>query len=80
MFEYKGYHFTPSRRLPKSWDLYKITKHTRTCDIGLSNYGGDGFDYAEFYEKSTDKEADIFLCEETGKEYIPSQNQLFLFV
>ena len=81
IFEYMGFHFKPARKLTKSWDLFKITRHTKRGDLGLHNYtGGKGWNYKRFYEKSTDKMSDTFICIETDKEYIPAENELFLFV
>ena len=34
------------------------------------------YSYAEFYAASTDKTADIFLCLENQKEYIPCEHEL----
>ena len=36
--------------------------------------------YEEFYKKSSDKEADLFLCLENGLIYIPGENELFLYI
>ena len=42
--------------------------------------GGNGWSYEEFYKKSSDKEADLFLCLENGLIYIPGENELFLYI
>ena len=35
------------------------------------------YDYKDFYTFSTDKECDIFRCEENGLLYVPGKNELF---
>ena len=37
------------------------------------------FDYRGFYAVSTDKECDIFRCEENGLLYVPGKNELFIY-
>lgn len=80
-FEYGGSHFTPVRQFKKSeGDFHDIARrqfsdHT----LGLSTYDWQKhpYSYADFYAASTDKECDIFRCEETGLLYVPGENELF---
>ena len=37
------------------------------------------YSYENFYEASGDSEADIFMCIENNKIYIPGENELFLY-
>lgn len=37
------------------------------------------YDYEAFYKASTDKDCDLFRCEENGKIYVPGKNELFLY-
>ena len=37
------------------------------------------YDYKDFYTVSTDKECDIFRCEENGLLYVPGKNELFIY-
>lgn len=49
--------------------------------VGLNNYHKDnvGWSYVAFYAAAgeTDKKTDIFRCLETGKLYVPAENELF---
>ena len=37
------------------------------------------YDYKGFYAISTDKECDVFRCEENGLLYVPGKNELFIY-
>ena len=80
-FEYKGYHFTPERKLPASMTFEQIArKQVSHNSLNLHNYeGGNGRSYEDFYKSSTEKEYGLFRCEETGLMYIPGLNELFLY-
>lgn len=80
-FRYKNYHFEPYGKLPEKMGFYELSKRIRSDkSLNFRNYeDGDGWNYREFYEKSSDKEADLFRCIENGKIYIPAENELFLF-
>lgn len=82
-FEYMGYHFTPSRKLPQSMTFEQIMSKTARSDIDLYNSnqgkGGKDWDYDEFYSASGNSDADLFVCQENGKTYIPCLNELFLY-
>lgn len=86
-FAYQGYHFTPHRRF-KKWekeislrDLSRYLSSDR--ELGMSNYDDERskVDYGiqDFYKASTDKNCDIFRCVETGKLYIPGDNELYIY-
>ena len=86
-FEYGGYHFTPVRQFRKGeiekhlagdsrpWkmDAHYAMRNMRTDrSIQLPQYT-----YSGFFAAATDKDCDIFRCEETGRLYVPGQNELF---
>lgn len=81
-FEYAGYHFIPQGRfLKEENDFFRITKRLLSnTELGLCNKGYPGckkpYTHKGFYEASTDKKSDIFLCVETEKLYVPCQYEL----
>jgi len=82
-FKYQGYHFKPLRQFTKKdGDFYDIARRLRRdAELGMmeADYAGKQkhpYSYKEFYDASPDKEADIFLCLENQKEYIPCQHEL----
>ena len=82
-FEYGGYHFTPIRKFhKKEGDFFAISKRLASDpNLGLCTYQERQkvpFDYRGFYAVSTDKECDIFRCEENGLLYVPGKTN-FLF-
>ena len=82
-FEYGGYHFTPIRKFhKKEGDFFAISKRLASDpNLGLCTYQDRQkapYDYKDFYTVSTDKECDIFRCEENGLLYVPGKNE-FLF-
>ncbi len=83
VFEYQGYHFKPKRQFdPKTEDFFSVTRNLRSdAALGLfaADYNGKQkkqYSYEEFYKASTNKKADIFLCIENGKEYVPCGYEL----
>ncbi len=86
-FEYGGYHFTPERQLTQSESsLSSISKHQRIdtelgfCKEDYAYESKFGYSYESFYEAATEKEFDLFRCEENGKLYIPCENDLQEYV
>lgn len=82
-FLYQGFHFKPNGQFPKQENtLYKIVRHLKRDDeLGIREDGYYGkakhpYSYEEFYQASPVKDADIFLCLETQKEYVPCQHDL----
>ena len=79
--EYGGNHFTPVRQFRKSeGDFHDITRRQfsdRTLGLSTYEWQKNPYSYADFYAASTDKECDIFRCEETGLLYVPGENELF---
>lgn len=70
-FEYGGYHFTPIRKFhKKEGDFFAISKRLASdFNLGLCTYQDRQkapYDYKDFYTVATDKECDIFRCEENG--------------
>lgn len=83
-FEYGGYHFTPIRKFyKKEGDFFAISKRLASDpNLGLCTYQERQkvpFDYRGFYAVSTDKECDIFRCEENSLLYVPGKNELFIY-
>ena len=83
-FEYGGYHFTPIRKFhKKEGDFFAISKRLASDpNLGLCTYQDRQkapYDYKDFYTVSTDKECDIFRCEENGLLYVPGKNELFIY-
>lgn len=82
-FEYGGYHFTPIRKFhKKEGDFFAISKRLASDpNLGLCTYQDRQkapYDYKDFYTVSTDKECDIFRCEENGLLYV-QEKMNFLF-
>ena len=73
-FEYGGYHFTPIRKFhKKEGDFFAISKRLASDpNLGLCTYQDRQkapYDYKGFYTVATDKECDVFRCEENGLLY-----------
>ena len=83
-FEYGGYHFTPIRKFyKKEGDFFAISKRLASDpNLGLCTYQDRQkapYDYKGFYTVATDKECDVFRCEENGLLYVPGKNELFIY-
>lgn len=83
-FAYGGYHFTPIRQFRKDeGDFFAISRRLESdMVLGFSTYPERQkfrYDYEAFYKASTDKDCDLFRCEENGKIYVPGKNELFLY-
>lgn len=77
MFEYGGFHFIPYSAFKKSNDFHSITKRLwSNNELGLSVYNSN-YNHKSFYDSATDKKCDVFKCVETGKLYVPCNNELF---
>lgn len=62
-------------------DLAFMLPLTQDLELGFSKYNwhkGDAYDYDAFYE-AANSDMDIFLCVQTGKYYIPSDNELLIY-
>ncbi len=86
-FEYGGYHFTPERQLTrKESSLSSISKRQRIdtelgfCKKGYAYESKFDYSYDGFYNAATEKDFDLFRCEENGKLYIPCANDLQEYV
>ena len=83
-FEYGGFHFTPVRQFARNeGDFFAISRRLESApQLGLCTYQDRQkapYGYDGFYAASTDKDCDIFRCEETGRLYVPGQNELFIY-
>jgi len=81
VFEYQGYHFEPVGILPQGLEGEELVNQTRgNTELHLTTYEREDdilYSYAGFYEASGSSKADIFRCMETGRNYIPGENELF---
>ena len=88
IFEFGGYHFKPERQFrkgevdkhldgdsrPDKMDAQYATRNMHGSDIKLPDYS-----HTAFYAASKGNDADIFRCLETGKLYVPHENELFRY-
>ena len=81
IFEYQGYHFEAVGVLPQGLERKELVNQTRgNTELHLTAYEREDdilYSYAGFYEASGSSKADIFRCMETGRNYIPGENELF---
>ena len=81
VFEYQGYHFEAVGVLPEGLEGKDLFAQTRSnTELHLSTYHTEDFpkySYDEFYAVSNAPTADVFRCLETGRNYIPGENELF---
>ena len=81
VFEYQGYHFKAVGVLPQGLEGKELVNQTRgNTELHLTTYERQDdilYSYAGFYEASGSSKADIFRCMETGRNYIPGENELF---
>lgn len=82
-FLYQGFHFKPAGQFTeKDGNFFDITKRLkRDVELGMMEEGYSGqqkcsYSYEAFYEASPVKDADIFICLENQKEYVPCQHEL----
>ena len=81
VFEYQGYHFEAVGVLPEGIEGIDLVAQTRSnTELHLSTYHTEDFpkySYDDFYAVSNAPTADVFRCLETGRNYIPGENELF---
>lgn len=81
VFEYQGYHFEAIGILPEGIEGKDLVAQTRSnTELHLSTYHTEDFpkySYDDFYAVSNAPTADVFRCLETGRNYIPGENELF---
>ena len=81
VFAYQGYHFEAVGVLPEGIEGKDLVAQTRSnTELHLSIYHTEDFpkySYDEFYAVSNAPTADVFRCLETGRNYIPGENELF---
>ena len=81
VFEYQVYHFKAVGVLPQGLEGKELVNQTRgNTELHLTTYEREDdilYSYAGFYEASGSSKADIFRCMETGRNYIPGENELF---
>ena len=81
IFEYQGYHFEAVGILPEGIEGKDLVAQTRSnTELHLSTYHTEDFpkySYDDFYAVSNAPTADVFRCLETGRNYIPGENELF---
>ena len=81
VFAYQGYHFEAVGVLPEGIEGKDLVAQTRSnTELHLSTYHTEDFpkySYEEFYAVCNAPTADVFRCLETGRNYIPGENELF---
>ena len=81
VFEYQGYHFEAIGVLSEGLEGKDLVAQTRSnTELHLSTYHTEDFrkySYKDFYAVSNAPTADVFRCLETGRNYIPGENELF---
>ena len=81
VFEYQGYHFEAVGVLPEGIEGKDLVAQTRSnTELHLSTYHTEDlpkYSYDDFYAVSNAPTADVFRCLETGRNYIPGENELF---
>ena len=81
VFVYQGYHFEAVGVLPEGIEGKDLVAQTRSnTELHLSTYHTEDFpkySYDDFYAVSNAPTADVFRCLETGRNYIPGENELF---
>ena len=81
VFEYQGYHFEAVGIWPEGIEGKDLVAQTRSnTELHLSTYHTEDFpkySYDDFYAVSNAPTADVFRCLETGRNYIPGENELF---
>lgn len=81
VFEYQGYHFEAVGVLPERIEGKDLVAQTRSnTELHLSTYHTEDlpkYSYDDFYAVSNAPTADVFRCLETGRNYIPGENELF---
>lgn len=76
-FEYAGLHFIPIGALPPKSEFVEITKYCENNEDLKISKSNHNYSIEEFYEKSTNKQADIFYCMEKRIHVLPASNFLF---
>ena len=81
VFAYQGYHFEAVGVLQEGIEGKDLVAQTRSnTELHLSTYHTEDFpkySYDDFYAVSNAPTADVFRCLETGRNYIPGENELF---
>ena len=81
VFAYQGYHFEAVGVLPEGIEGKDLVAQTRSnTELHLSTYHTEDFpkySYDDFYAVSNAPTVDVFRCLETGRNYIPGENELF---
>lgn len=90
-FYFSGYHFTPYRKFGKGEVDKPLDNDSRPwkkdAQYAMRNMrsdpdlyiGKESYTHAKFYEASCNSEADIFICAENGRLYVPGENEVFLY-
>ena len=83
-FEYNKFHFLPVRNI-NDIERKEGVAHIRSDrELAMAVYTFSWvkwpWDYNEFYRASGGSKADLFLCVESGRLYIPGSNELFEWI
>lgn len=74
-FSYQGREYYPFGRLDKGMGLKEISDH-----LWAQRGDTETWDYDAFYQASRGSKMDLFLCEQTGRLYLPGENELFVWL
>lgn len=75
-FSYQGREYYPFGRIEKGMGIKEISKHL-WAQKGETQ---ETWDYDAFYQASGGSKMDLFLCEQTGRLYLPGENELFVWI
>ena len=85
-FTYKGFRFLPYGKLTGIDATFRaISRRIKSdqTELRMSVYelweGRRSWSYEDFYVTSGSWDTDLFLCLDNQKNYIPGQNELFLY-
>lgn len=82
-FVYLGFHFIPVRKFnQRDGGVGKVLDNCMSDgNLGMSVYNWGKLPYSrdDFLAASGNPLCDIYRCVETGKEYIPAKNELFMY-
>lgn len=79
VFKYSHYHFMPVGVFPKGSSLAENIRTVRISDDLHLSKESNNYSWEGFYKASGNSDADVFLCLETAKCYVPASNYLFEF-
>lgn len=80
-YKFNGYTFRPVRKLSQG-EIDATLHRSLESDLerrAVFNSKGGKYSHEAFYAAMNNSDADIFYCEETGKNYLPCKSELFIY-